>query len=310
MGYTSYSFCASTDADTGERLYDRSLARAASTRHYLSNDINVMFTQQKERKAHETMLPSNALVRECRDSDAHPKAFPVILTLDVTGSMRQIPHSLIQKGLPTLMGGLTERGVNDVSLLFLAIGDHISDSYPLQVAQFESGDEELDMWLTRTFLEGRGGGGYSESYHLAWDFAANHTKTDQWEKRHQKGLLFTIGDEFVHPNLTKNGLTGLYGESTIQESFVTKEALLKEAQEKYDVYHLHVMHTDQARNSYKQWQTLLGQNCISVDDYTKIPDIVSNIIEDRINNGVAPVINEGVGVNVRTETPTKSEEIL
>src|SRR5690606_5631209 len=81
------------------------------------------------------------------------------------------------------------------SVLFLAIGDHETDSAPLQVGQFESGDAELDLWLTRTWLEGKGGANSGESYLLAWYFASKFTKLDSLDKRGQKGFLFTIGDE-------------------------------------------------------------------------------------------------------------------
>ena len=132
-------------------------------------------------------MPSKALLRESRDSTSNPNSLPVIIALDVTGSMRTIPHSLVKEGLPNMVGNMIQRGVTDPAILFLGIGDHTCDDAPLQVGQFESGDEELDLWLTRTWLEGHGGGNNGESYLLAWYFAAKHTITDAWEKRGQKG---------------------------------------------------------------------------------------------------------------------------
>ena len=84
--------------------------------------------------------------------------------------------------------------------MFGAIGDHECDSCPLQVGQFESGDVELDMWLTRTFLEKGGGGNNGESYGLAWFMANNFIRTDAKDKRQQKGFVLTIGDEPVLHN--------------------------------------------------------------------------------------------------------------
>lgn len=143
MGYTSYC------ADVRE-------VRASSL-CYASAPVDVTFKQQRERKIHDSMSPQGIVVRECRDSDVHPNTIPIILTLDVTGSMGAIPRQLIADGLPTMMGTLIQNGVPDASLMFMAIGDHECDRFPLQVGQFESGDEELDMWLTRTYLEGGGG---------------------------------------------------------------------------------------------------------------------------------------------------------
>ena len=283
MGGATYCYTAAVNDTTGVREYSRSASRATANAMFLSKGVDEIFTQQRERRAHDTMLPKNAKMREARDSEAHPNSFPVILTLDVTGSMRRIPHDLIKTGLPTMMGGLVEKGANDVSLLFLAVGDHISDRCPLQVGQFESGDSELDMWLTRTYLEGGGGGGYSESYHLAWEFAADHTQSDAWDKRNQKGLLFTIGDEFVHPDMPKSVREQLYDETGVQTGF-SREELLKKAQERYDVYHLHIMHTPAAKKAFEQWKDLMGQNAIAVDDFTKIPEMVSKIVLESVKN--------------------------
>lgn len=139
----------------GHTLYsvDTRAARAV-TMSYATASVDTLFTQQKSRQIHEDMNPKGVSFRECRDSETHPNALPIIVAMDVTGSMGMIPHQLVKEGLPTLMGTITQRGVEDTSLLFMAVGDHEHDRFPLQVSQFESGDAELDMWLTRTYLEG------------------------------------------------------------------------------------------------------------------------------------------------------------
>ena len=168
----------------GNSSYDSStrFSRAAASGYYLKSADDI-FVQNKVRRIHESMDPSKAQLRESRDSKEHPLSVPIILALDVTGSMGEIPHYLIKDGLPNLMGGIIQRGIKDPQILFLAIGDYTYDSYPLQVGQFESGDEELDLWLTRTYIEGGGGGNEGESYSLAWYYGAKHTVTDSWEKR-------------------------------------------------------------------------------------------------------------------------------
>lgn len=125
---------------------------------YTTKSANEIFEQNRKRMIHESMVPSKALLREARDSQAHPHSIPIVLALDVTGSMGHIPHYLVKEGLPNLMAGIIQRGVPDPQILFLPIGDHECDHYPLQVTQFESADEELDMWLTRTYIESGGGG--------------------------------------------------------------------------------------------------------------------------------------------------------
>ncbi|HCN49853.1 MAG TPA: hypothetical protein DIT10_12300 [Chryseobacterium sp.] len=256
--------------------YDR-----ASKAGYRTKSAGEIFTQNAKRMAHESMNPYGVSFRESRDSEVHPHSVPIILGLDVTGSMGHIPHELIREGLPKLMGGIIQGGVPDPALLFLGIGDHECDGYPLQIGQFESGDEELDMWLTRTYIESGGGGNAGESYLLAWYFAAFHTRTDAFEKRKQKGLLFTVGDEPCLKTLPASAIREIMG--TGQQTY-THHELLEEARKKYEVYHISVLHSDQAIRADKGWKELLGQNCISIEDYREIPNVIKNIICDQVKD--------------------------
>ena len=245
--------------------------------------LNTVFTQNEERKIHESMDPKKIKVREARDSETHPNTIPIIFALDLTGSMRKIPMNLIKNGLPHLMDNLIQKGAKDATLLFMGIGDTECDRAPLQVGQFESGDLELDTWLTRTFIEGGGGGNEGESYLLAWYFAANHVETDAWDKRKQKGILFTVGDEPSLKTIPKNVLSNLMEESSAQSTLHHTD-LLKAAQEKFHVYHLHVMEGAQGKESLKFWKELLGQNCIVVDNNEDIPNIMVDIIINKNQN--------------------------
>lgn len=125
---------------------------------YHKKSVNEIFVQNQKRMIHEQMEPSKVFIRESRDSDNHPNSLPIIIALDLTGSMGRIPHDLVKDGLPKIMGGIIQNGIPDPQVLFLGVGDHECDKAPLQVGQFESGDEELDLWLTRTYIEGGGGG--------------------------------------------------------------------------------------------------------------------------------------------------------
>lgn len=264
MGGTKYNFSAR-------------LSKAAKE-GYASKAANEIFTQNKLRMAHESMNPNGVTFREARDSEANPNSYPIILGLDVTGSMGHIPHELVKEGLPKLMGGIIDGGVPDPALLFLGIGDHECDGYPLQVGQFESGDEELDMWLTRTYIESGGGGNAGESYLLAWYFAAFHTKIDAFEKRGQKGLLFTIGDE---PNLKVLPASAIKEIMGSGEQTYSDLELLAEAKKRYEVYHISVLHSTRAQSAEIGWKEILGENCISVEDYKTIPDVIKNIICEK-----------------------------
>lgn len=263
----------------GGTRYDLSArASRATAAGYGFKSASDIFVQNKIGLAHESMIPNGITFREARDSEVHPNTVPIILGLDVTGSMGHIPHELIKEGLPKLMGGIIQGGVPDPALLFLGIGDHECDRSPLQVGQFESGDEELDMWLTRTYIEGGGGGNAGESYLLAWYFAAFHTKTDAFEKRGQKGLLFTVGDEPNLPTLPASAIKEIMGQG--QQTY-THHELLAEAQKKYEVYHISLRHSDEPTQADIKWKELLGQNCLSIKDHKEIPNLIIKIICDK-----------------------------
>ncbi len=255
--------------------YDR-----ARREGYASKSASEIFTQNAKRMAHDSMNPKGISFRESRDSAVHPNSVPIILGLDVTGSMGHIPHELIKEGLPKLMGGIIQGGVPDPALLFLGIGDHECDSYPLQVGQFESGDEELDMWLTRTYIESGGGGNAGESYLLAWYFAAFHTRTDAFEKRGQKGLLFTVGDEPCLKTLPASAIREITG--TGQQNFKHTE-LLEEAKKRYEVFHISVLHSGQAADADQGWKDLLEQNCLSIENYRDVPKVIKEVVCSRFN---------------------------
>jgi hypothetical protein len=230
------------------------------------------------------MSPMNLGVRESRDSDEHPESLAVMVWLDVTGSMGRIPEDIIKNELGTLMDTIIKNGIKHPQILFGAIGDHISDSVPLQVSQFESGTEQIDKWLTSIFLEGCGGGQAKESYLQAWLVAGRHTSIDCFERRNQKGFLFTIGDEMSWESINTSDLKSILGYTT--ESDVTDKQLLEEAQRTYNVYHIHVN-----EGSYKNdsrvlgyWKDILGERLIILDDYHSICAVISTII--AVQHGV------------------------
>jgi hypothetical protein len=284
MGYSSYSVS--------------SRATSARADFYATASRDEIFIQSKERKAHELMASKNVALRESHDSAEHPNTVPIQLYLDVTGSMGHIPHEMIKDGLPTLVGTLIQNGIPDVALMFGAIGDHECDGDPLQIGQFESGDEELDMWLTRTYLEGGGGGNRGESYLLAWYFAALHTRTDAWDKRGQKGFVFTIGDEPNLQTLPISAVKEVMGENAKGQTSYSADELLAAAQEKNHEYHIFLEHGGRG-HAISEWKEKLGDHCIVVQDYKQISKIISDIVLSHSNNQsasnlqTAPTENEG-----------------
>lgn len=273
MGYTAY--CSTRSADTAAV--------------YSTKSATQIFTNTQ---APREMKSKGITLREARDSEAHPNSVPIIIALDVTGSMGMIPEALVKRGLPKIMGNIIQNGVPDPQIMFLAIGDHTCDNDPLQVGQFESGDELLNKWLTSMYLEGGGGGNAGESYLLAWLAAAEFCKTDHYEKRGKKGVLFTIGDEPTLMSLSSQDQYNLLGNGQYEPQ--TAQQLLARASEQWDIYHIHVGQTYSGRRpAVRQgWQQLLQDHCIIVEDYEEIPAVIAKIVAETQGDGTSVVINE------------------
>ena len=247
----------------------------ATTLGYYDKPREEIFTSRNISNA---MNPKGVMLREARDSEEHPDTVPIILALDVTGSMGSIPHHLVKDGLPHVMGTIIQRGVAHPQLMFLAIGDHECDQAPLQVGQFESSDELLDKWLTSVWLEGRGGGNEGESYLLAWYFAAYRTSIDSFEKRGKKGFLFTIGDEPTLKKLPLHAVKKIMGEGQYDD--FTAANLLEKAREKYHVFHLHVAETSAGSRpeTVNGWKQMMQDNLIIVKNHEDIPRVMAETI--------------------------------
>lgn len=213
--------------------------------------------------------------RECRYSEEHPQAFPIIIALDVTGSMGHVPDTLIRTGLPDIMQKILESGVKDPQVCFIAIGDQYTDCAPVQVGQFESSDELLDKWLKTVWLEGRGGGNEGESYQLAWHTALYHTSCD-WIEEGKKGVLITIGDDAIHKSLSSSELEEFFGDSLEPE---TTSGLLSNVQLSWDVYHI-TLRDYQGIRVVDSWNKLLGVSSVITEDSEgkDIPEIISGMI--------------------------------
>lgn len=252
-------------------------SRSVRTAMFAKQSFDDTFEQQRKKRMHESMDPRKAMLRESRDSEVHPLSLPILFGLDITGSMQDIPHHLVKDGLPDMIKKLMERGVDSPAILFAGIGDSKNDRCPFQVGQFESGDAELDLWLTRTYIEGDGGGNGGESYLWAWYFAAKHCVTDAWEKRGQKGFIFTVGNEPCHPEITSSEFRDVMGLEN-QET-TTKQQLYNDAKEKWNIFHVCVNNRPDACPS---WKEFLGDNALVVTDYRDIPNLVADTIAKHV----------------------------
>lgn len=225
-----------------------------------------------------TMNPNGLVFRESRDSDAHPNSIAIAVFLDVTGSMGQIPEMLIRHKLGSLMDTLLAHGVEDPQVMFSAIGDHVTDRAPLQIGQFESGTDELNDCLSKVYIEGGGGGQNMESYLLAWLIAGRHTSIDCFEKRGNKGFLFTIGDEKSWDSVDAARLKVLMGYA--QTDPITDAQVLAQAQRMYHVFHIHINETGYKDNPevIGYWKKLLGERALILDKHMAVAELIASTV--------------------------------
>jgi hypothetical protein len=243
--------------------------------------------------------PTSISLRESVDSDANPNSTPIIVALDVTGSMGEIPHQLIQGNLGTLMEEiLARKPVADPHLMFMGVGDADFDRAPLQVTQFEA-DIKIAKQLRDIYIEGGGGGNSCESYNLPWYFAAMKTSIDSMAKRGKKGYLFTIGDEEPPASLRASQVKSVLGD-TLERDLTSAEAL-EMAERMYHVFHIVVEQGNHYRNSRNaeqvrsKWRDLLGQRVIMLSNYEHLAEVIVSTIQMNEGDDRAAVTSSWTG---------------
>lgn len=226
-------------------------------------------------KVHKTLDPKGLKVRESRDSDAHPTSNAIMVGLDVTGSMSSV-IKVIHKKLPTLMGILLRKAyIPDPQVMFSAIGDATCDTSPLQVGQFESGDE-MEGDLSNFYLEGRGGGQNTESYELFAYVGARKTSIDCFEKRGKKGYCFIIGDELPYSAVNSREVADLIGDTL--EASIPVQKIFDELKEKYTVFYILPQSASGGRDHrvIDRWKELLGgENVLLLEDAAGVSELIA-----------------------------------
>lgn len=280
----------SKETQASYRSYSKSVSSATS--------VNQVFTKTR---LSEVLNPKDVMLRESCDGEDNPNSRPIIIGLDVTGSMGMIAKHIAQEGLNEVMTSIFDRKpVSDPHVMFMGIGDALYDDAPLQVSQFEA-DFRIVEQLSNLYVERGGGGNHTESYDLPWYFAGTRTKIDCFDKRGEKGYIFTMGDELPPENLRAGDLKRIFGEGEQQD--VPSEVSLRLAEEKYHVFHLVIEEGGYARRYPKDvvngWKQLLNHRALLVDDYRNVSQIIISAIQ--VSEGADPeqVANSWKDANVQ-----------
>lgn len=258
--------------------YSRKTAAGAS---YFAHTAAIR-SGTKAAKVDEKLDPSRKnkagqIIRESLDSDINPESTAIAVLFDVTGSMEVVPQTFVKK-LGSLMALITKKGyVSNPHVLFGAIGDAYSDEVPLQIGQFEGGNE-MDDVLGDIYLEGNGGGQETESYELGMYFMARHTKLDCLDKRGKRGYLFISGDELPKAKVSKDQVERLIGVKL--ENDISLKDILTELKEKFEVFWIlpkGTMYWDR-EDLNEQRQKLFGQNFLKLENPEDVAELIVTTI--------------------------------
>lgn len=273
----------------------------------LDDFVNTNYSAQEmytSRRLAPELNPHNVM-RECCDTEEHPKTLPVILALDVTGSMGDASVKVAKKLNEIMTDLYADSNIKDIEFCIMGIGDLAYDIAPIQISQFES-DIRIAEQLDKIYFEAGGGGNKYESYTAAWYMGVNHAKLDCW-KRGQKGIIITLGDEGPNPYLPKRGLSVATGDK-LQGDVETKE-LYNDTIQKYDIYHIAVNDPSSSYNYHqryhnidKQWEELLGDHYL-VSTLDNLAQTIVEIIKNREawNTSIPIVSTPGLTVNENDE---------
>lgn len=242
-----------------------------------STSLQDFYTQTK---IHKDLNPYK-VVRECCDSEEHPNTIPVILGLDVTGSMGRACVKTAQN-LNTIITSLYDK-FDDIEFMIMGIGDLAYDSAPIQASQFES-DVRIAEHLDKVYMEHGGGGNGFESYTAAWYFGLYHTKLDCW-KRGKKGIIITMGDEPLNPYLPKYSLEKITGDNL--EANVETKDLYELTKEKFDIYHIAIDDFDDCYQVYKSrvdktFKDVLKED-YKISTLDELPSTIVKCVENSVN---------------------------
>lgn len=250
------------------------------------------------RRLDESMSPKN-VIRECANSAEHPNTLPVILALDVTGSMGSACQRTAE-ALGTIMCNLLkEHKKDDIEFMVMGIGDMECDEAPVQASQFES-DVRIAEAIDKIYMEKGGGGNSYESYSAAWLFGLKQTKLDCYDKQGKKGIIITMGDEPLNPVLERHAVEGFLGEEAHVQGNVETKKLYNEASKKFDIYHISIDDRSTCYRSYKDrientFGQLLGDRA-KVASIDALPNVIEACISETIaarNGSTTTVLNEG-----------------
>jgi hypothetical protein len=120
--------------------------------------------------------------------------------------------------------------LKDPGISFCAVGDYTSDEAPLQITEFGQG-KEIDQLIAKIYLEGGGGGGYTESYETAAYFYSEYIEMPMAEM----SFFFITGDEAFYDEIPSEVIMKITGRDIGRFPINSKQAWA-DLMKKYNVF--------------------------------------------------------------------------
>nr|MDO8085519.1 hypothetical protein [Candidatus Sigynarchaeum springense] len=208
--------------------------------------------------------------------------FPLVIAVDVTGSMREFPKIIFEKLCilyNEVMLFLPETLKESFEISFAAIGDAYSDQAPVQVTDFASG-KELDQNIKSLYPEGGGGGQARETYELIAYFYARHCNLVN-PLDHPRPLFIFIGDEGFYAKVNREHVRQHVSTEDKLKSDLISEDVFNVLKQKFNVYILRVLYgnPDDEKDIDAKWRKVLGdKHVIIMKDPKRIVDTIIGIV--------------------------------
>lgn len=271
----------------GSAMSSREMRSYYEDRSYIKSATNASQVFKSNCMIDEFNPAKMKLPREACDSALSPHSRGIVFAEDVTGSMDSFLLSLMQNEFPRLITQTYQSVSYNPHIMFMGVGDvEAGDQAPLQVTQFETDVRMLEQ-LEKIFIEKRGGWNSYESYALPWYFCGKHVEMDCWNKRREKGFLFTFGDEEPTPRLNAHELRTVFGNNYEPEQQIfTGLDCLEMASEKFYCYHVILHGSAYQCLNVDKWKFLMGSNRVcDLSDHECLPELVITIF--RIHEGLS-----------------------
>lgn len=211
--------------------------------------------------------------------------FPLVVAVDVTGSMRTLPALIFEKLCILYNEALffiPEELKNSFEISFAAIGDAYTDQVPIQITDFAKGFE-LDKNIKTLYPEGGGGGQARETYEL---IAYYYLKRCEMPNTLQtvRPMLIIIGDEGYYSKVNRSHIINYIGDPP--KTDLISDEVFEELRKKFDVYILRIEYSSpsEEKEINRLWIEALGkERVIMMKDPRRVVDTILGLIAANVD---------------------------